>query len=124
MYIVAEELELVIISNDTSLLVGDTALLVCVGYGIPDLDIIWSANGEVVQNSSIVTIYEEEVIRGGILFIQSYLRLCSLAISNSNIYICSVTNGARIFNATAQLFVTGKDSDKYTCNLNVQYIFL
>ncbi len=116
--IVAEELELVIISNDTSLLVGDTALLVCVGYGIPDLDIIWSANGEVVQNSSIVTIYEEEVLQGGKLFKQSFLQLCSLATSHSGVYTCSVNNGPSVINATTQLSVSGRNTF-YPCIHNI-----
>ena len=101
-------MELVIISNDTSLLVGDTALLVCVGYGIPDLDITWSVDGTVIHNSSIAIINEGEVIRGGKLFKQSFLQLCSLAISNSGIYSCSVNNGATVINATTQLSVNGK----------------
>ena len=35
-------LELAIISNDTSVDAGETAVLICVGYGQPNVDITWS----------------------------------------------------------------------------------
>ena len=104
----AAELELVVISNDTSLTVGDTALLTCVGYGQPDVQITWSRNGENITNASLVSIYEEEVTQGGRLFKQSFLELCSLQSSDAGDYVCTVSNGAATANATTQLLVSGK----------------
>ena len=104
----AAELELVVISNDTSLTVGDTALLTCVGYGQPDVQITWSRNGESIMNASLVSIYEEEVTQGGRLFKQSFLELCSLQISDAGNYVCTVSNGQATVNSTTQLFVSRK----------------
>ena len=104
----AAELELVVISNDTSLTVGDTALLTCVGYGQPDVQITWSRNGENIMNASLISIYEEEVTQGGKLFKQSFLELCSLQSSDAGDYVCTVGNGAATANATTQLLVFGK----------------
>ena len=87
---------------------GDTAFLVCVGYGQPSVEISWTLNGEVVMNGSLVTIYEEEVSRGGRLFKQLFLELCSLELSDSGIYTCTVSNGQTVANATTQLSVYGE----------------
>ena len=87
---------------------GDTAFLVCVGYGQPTVQISWTLNGEVVMNGSLVTIYEEEVSQGGRLFKQLFLELCSLELSDSGIYTCTVSNGQTIANATTQLSVYGE----------------
>ena len=106
-FIVADQLELVMISTNTSVLVGDTALLFCVGYGIPELDITWSVNGTIIQNSTIDTISDEEITRGGRLYIQSLLRLCSQTLYDFGMYTCSITNGLDVINATTFLSVTG-----------------
>ena len=87
---------------------GDTAFLVCVGYGQPNVQISWTLNGEVVLNDSLVTIYEEEVSQGGRLFKQLFLKLCSLKLSDSGIYTCTVSNNQTVANATTQLSVYGK----------------
>ncbi len=101
-------LELVMISNDTSLLVGDAALLACVGFGEPNVEITWKRNGEVITNSSLVTITEEEVTQGGRVYKQSFLELCSLMVSDAGVYTCSVSNGETMVNATTQLTVECK----------------
>ena len=106
--IVVNQLELVMISNDTSLFVGDAALLACVGFGVPDVEITWTLNGDTVMNSSLVTITEEEVTQGGRVFLQSFLELCSLAVSDSGVYTGSVSNGETMVNATTQLSVECK----------------
>ena len=87
---------------------GDTALLVCVGYGQPNVEISWSLNGEVVTNGSLVSIYEEVMSQGGRLFKQLFLELCSLELSDSGIYTCTVSNGQTVANATTQLSVYGE----------------
>ena len=87
---------------------GDTAFLVCVGYGQPTVEISWTLNGEVVTNDSLVTIYEEEVSQGGRMFKQLFLELCSLELSDSGIYTCTVSNNKTVANATTQLSVYGE----------------
>ena len=100
--------EVVTISNDSSLTVGDTVLLTCVGYGQPNVGITWSRNGEVIMNSSLATIHETDVTRGGRLYKQSFLDICSLEVSDSGIYTCLVSNGLLTANATIELSVFGK----------------
>ena len=100
-------MEVVVISNDTTLSEGETALLACVGFGQPDVDITWRFNGETITNTSLITTYEEEVTQGGRVFKQSFLQLCSLALSDAGGYTCVVSNGLTTANATTQLSVTG-----------------
>ena len=96
---------------------GDTAFLVCVGYGQPNVEISWTLNGKVVMNDSLVSIYEELVYQGGRLFKQSFLELCSLELAKSGVYTCSVSNGRTIVNATTQLSVSGKYFNSFLDNL-------
>jgi len=93
-----------VISNDTSLTLGETALLACVGS---DADISWSFNGQVISNTSLVTIYEKEVVYGTRVFKQFFLQLCNLMHSNAGDYTCVVTNGRTLVSASTSLTVSG-----------------
>ena len=106
---IGNEVQLIVISNDASLTAGDTALLTCVGYGQPDVQITWSKNGEVIMNSSLITTHETNVTRGGRLYKQSYLDLCSVEVSDAGTYTCTVSNGEIATNASTQLSVTGEN---------------
>ena len=94
------------ISNDTALRTGDTALLACVGFGEPEVEISWSFNGAPVVNTSLITIYEEDVVQGERIFKQSLLQICSLAESDAGGYTCTATIGQATDNAVIQLTVT------------------
>ena len=97
-----------LISNDTTLDTGETALLVCVGYGLPSVSITWSINGETVSNTSLITIYEEEFIHSdGRVFKQSFLQLCSVERFNAGSYTCTASNGQRTASAETVLTVAG-----------------
>ena len=106
----AEAAELVIISNHTSLPEGETALLACVGYGVPSVDVTWMLNGQAVLNSSLVSITEEDLVRGERTFRQSFLQICSVGMANAGVYTCVVSNGETSVNSTTQLTVTGKST--------------
>ena len=93
------------ISNSTALRTGDTALLTCVGFG-PDVEISWSFNGAPVVNTSLITIYEEDVVQGERIFKQSFLQICSLAEADAGGYTCIASDGFTTANATTQLTVT------------------
>ena len=110
MILIFAALELVMISNDTSPLLGDTALLGCVGYGQPYVLITWSKNGESIMNNSRVTINETEITQGGRLFRQSFLELCSVEFSDDGNYTCTLSNGQATINATSKLIVLGKNT--------------
>ena len=100
-----QAVEVVVISNDTTLNAGETALLACVGFGEPDVEISWSFNGAPVANTSLITIMEEDFVDGERSFKQSFLKICSLSTSNAGGYTCIASNGQEIANATTQLFI-------------------
>jgi hypothetical protein len=95
----------VVISDDSTLSVGDTALLVCVTYSQQDEAVSWMLNGRSVMNSSLVTIYEEDVTEGELVFRQSFLQLCSLTTSDAGAYYCVVSADQASANATIRLTV-------------------
>lgn len=91
---------------------GGTSLLSCVGYGELDVSISWRFDGRAVVNSSLVVIYEEDVVSGGTTFKESSLLLCSVDRSSVGSYTCIVSNGISNTSFTVQLtvqFVNGKN---------------
>ena len=123
MILIFAGLELVKISNDTSSLLGDTALLSCVGHGQPYVLITWSRNGVNITNNSRVTINETEVTQGGRLLKQSFLELYSVEFSDAGNYTCTLSNGRATTNATSKLIVLGK---KTLCDITlpVKYVII
>ena len=83
-------------------------MLICVGYGQPNVDITWSRDGQVILNSSSVSITEEDLIQGGRTFKQSFLQVCSVQFDQSGTYTCSVNNGIMSTNSSLQLSVNGE----------------
>ena len=94
------------ISKDLSLNTGETALLSCVGFGEPEVEITWSFNGARVANTSLTPIFEENIVQGTKLYKQSFLQLCSVAMSNAGDYTCVTSSGHTTSNATTHLTVT------------------
>ncbi len=115
-------LELAIISNNTSVDAGETAVLICVGFGQPRADITWTRDGQEISNRSLVTIYEEDLAQGGRVFKQSFLQLCSLRMSNSGVYTCSVSNGLSSVNSSLLVTVNGEFIHSLTV-VHEEYIF-
>ena len=50
----------------------------------------WSKDGAVLVNNSQVTIFEDQVTRGGLTFTRSVLQLCDTQDVNSGQYSCSI----------------------------------
>ena len=96
--------EVVVISNDTALRTGETALLACVGFGE---EISWSFKGAPVVNTSFITICEEDVQRER-MFKQSFIRIRTLVEADAGGYTCIISDGYTTTNATTQLTVTSK----------------
>ena len=80
--------QIVISPENTSTVAGSTTVLACVGYGSPS--VTWSKDGAVLVNNSQVTIFEDQVTRGGLTFTRSVLQLCDTQDVNSGQYSCSV----------------------------------
>lgn len=94
------------ISEDTSLLVDDSTILTCVGFGTPDVEIDWRKdNGPLIQNSSSISVYQNEVTQGGRLYKKSFLEIFGLMTSDSGNYTCRITNGQSTIDATTQLVI-------------------
>ena len=109
-----------IISNSTSLHVGDTVLLTCVGFGqLQPVEITWRKNGADIMNSSSTTIYEEEIIaEGGRTFKMSTLVLCSLQGSGAGGYNCMVSNQTTMTHCAPGYSGTRCETDLDFCMLS------
>ena len=82
-----------------------TFIAVCVGTGFPQPTISWTRNGYQLENDSRITITEEVMEQSGIIFVQSFLEVCSVDFDMDNgLYQCIVTN--RIVNASVFFTLT------------------
>lgn len=86
-------MDLLLVSNHTTLLQGQSALLTCIGWGEPEFQITWSRNNQIEMNSSLISIYEREFFHAGRLLKQSFLEICSAALQDIGLYTCNVSNG-------------------------------
>ena len=100
-------LELAIISNSSNVTVGDSILLVCMGFGQPSVNFSWTKGGEeIIEDSShMLTEFDQEM--GGRLYRQSLLRICSIQTCHSGDYICSISNGISVVTSSAKVMVEG-----------------
>ena len=96
--------QIVISPENTSTVAGSTTVLACVGYGSPS--VTWSKDGAVLVNNSQVTIFEDQVTRGGFTFTKSVLQLCDTQDVNSGQYSCSIEGIQVSDSATFELSVT------------------
>ena len=96
--------QIVISPENTSTVAGSTIVLACVGYGSPS--VTWSKDGAVLVNNSQVTIFEDQVIRGGFTFTKSVLQLCDTQDVNSGQYSCSIEGIQMNDSATFELSIT------------------
>ena len=99
--------ELVILSNNSALAKGETALQACVGQGFPSVEINWLYNGQILMNSSLASISEQDVTQGDEVFKQSFLQICNLTLIDAGGYTCIVSNGEISAASSTQLTVTG-----------------
>ena len=88
--------------------VGDTILLVCMGFGHPSINFTWSKGGEEIIEDSSHMLTEEDMELGGRLYQQSLLRICSIQTCHSGDYNCSITNGTSVVTTSVEVVVEGK----------------
>lgn len=95
-------------SSDTTISLGETAVLTCIGYAIPLIEMSWMHNGRTLENSTSVMIMESDILLGGARFRQSVLQICGVGQSESGTYTCFVTNTQIEIDAFIELNVFGK----------------
>ena len=78
------------------------------GVGYPEPSISWSHDGDPIENSTRITIYEEEHNLAGQLYIQSILEVCSVSVMDGRIYECIATNGVDNSSSNFTVTVGGK----------------
>ena len=74
---------------------GTTVTYVCVGYGEDEPpNIIWEFGDQLLSNetSTLVTIYESQLMENRLVFTQSILELCSVEVENAGMYSCTANN--------------------------------
>ena len=82
-----------ILTEDTVAQAGNTLLLTCVGYGVPNPEVTWLKDGVLLTNDSQTNIYVQEIEEEGVTFVQSILEICDLdAESDTGTYYCEATN--------------------------------
>jgi hypothetical protein len=96
-----------VISGDTDLDAGQSTILSCVGYGEPGLVIRWYFAGAPVLSTTVSIIREMDLVKGGVIYRQSFLQLCSPTVLANGDYTCVVDNTQISVNASTQLTVTG-----------------
>ena len=96
--------EVVTISNTTSVVEGETALLECVGYGFPSAEVTWARNGQTISSSPLISISEADVVEAERVLRQSTLQISSVEEADAGPYVCVVSNANNIsVNTSTQL---------------------
>ena len=101
---------------------GETAILTCIGYGLPDVTVTWSRYDQPLDNSSLVLILEDEFYQAGKLFIQSFLHICGARVTDFGPYTCTIDSGFVSLDISTELTVISKSMImqtfilSYTCS--------
>ena len=87
---------MVVYPEDTVVLAGDSVLLTCVGYGVPQPSISWERDGETItEDGSKFHRVESALVVEGSVFVRSSLLLCNTSQTDSGNYSCSASNTIR-----------------------------
>ena len=91
---------------------GTTVTYVCVAFGEDEPpNIFWQFNDTLLNNdtsSTLVTVYESQVVENGLVFTQSILELCSVEVDNTGEYSCMANNSR------------GSNSSSFTLNVRAR----
>ena len=98
----------VIYPQDTVVMPGKTALLVCVAYGDPQSSVTWSKGTVSLSNSSQISIWQQLQNQSGFIFVQSVLEICNTDAAHSGEYSCTADNGIGSHSISFQLTIQGK----------------
>ena len=109
----AVPVSIALVANDTSLYVGETAVLSCVAHGLPLPVIFWSRDGQPLRDPFLLT--ESELVMGHVTFVRSTLHFCSAILPDDGKYACVATNNLTIAQETFTLNINGKRSTVCEC---------
>ena len=72
---------------------GTTLLMACLAFGDTLPIVSWTRNGSTLSNysSNRITVYQERVEEGGVVFAQSVLEICRAEESDAGLYSCVAT---------------------------------
>ena len=110
--------EIVIAPPNSEVSEGNTIVLTCVAFGVPNPDISWTANGVTLSNESRITVYSELVEEGGVMFVSSMLEICSVGVDDAGRYSCMASYGERNDTIMFNVSVTGVEGEKWTMREN------
>ena len=97
------------ISNATYVEAGQSAILVCIGYGSEAaLSVSWNRGDQTISNGTYETIYEEWIEVGGRTYLQSFLQLCNVQLTEAGNYTCMVTDGVSSTSSDVIVTVAGE----------------
>ena len=77
---------------DTEVMLTNTVLFTCVGYGYPLPAISWYFQESEITNDSRVLLFTDVLSLNGSVFIQSVLQLCGVESSDEGEYACVLSN--------------------------------
>ena len=98
----------VIYPRDTVVMTGNTALLACVAFGIPQSSITWSMGTASLSNSSQISIREQLLNQSGFIFVRSVLEICNTNAAHTGEYSCTADNGVGNHSISFQLSLQGR----------------
>lgn len=96
------------ISDDATASEGDAVVLTCLAWGFPDVAITWMLNGQTIENSSFITIFEDYSVQGRGVLRQTTLQVCAITIEDTGEYTCIANSGLVSTDASTQLTLIGK----------------
>lgn len=78
-------------ANDAVVIAGSTAMLTCVGYGVPSPSVTWRKDGSTLPTSRATT-RVEQLTEAGRKFTKGSLEICSTTLEDAGTYRCTVSN--------------------------------
>ena len=81
-------MDIQLISNDTEIFAGTTAIFQCSATGIPDPTLSWIMNGEELNASERIKITMANETIDNVTFFKSYLEICDAELGDSGMYVC------------------------------------
>ncbi len=102
-------MQVVAISNTTTVQYGSSTVLICGGFSGPAMvSLSWQYSGQTLTNDSNIIITSEGLEIEGVegTFQLSYLQICNVRESSN--YTCSVSNGIDTESAVVEVIVPGE----------------